>query len=65
MIYDDIFDSFSYNKMLLNEDSQKALGINSWEKNSIINKILKTNKINHYQRHKKFELSTINLENIL
>lgn len=65
LIYDDIFDSFSYNKMLLNEDSQKALGINSWEKNSIINKILKTNKINHYQRHKKFELSTINLENIL
>lgn len=64
LIYDDIFDSFSYNKMLLNEGSQKILDINSWKNNGIINKILKTNKIN-YQYHKKFELLDINLEKIL
>ncbi len=65
LIYDDIFDSFSYNKLLLNEGSQKALDINSWKNNRIINKILKTDKINHYQHQKKFELNAINLENIL
>jgi len=65
LIYDDIFDTFSYNKKILDEGIQKPLDINIWEKNGIINKTLKTNKIIPHQLEKKFKLSDIRLEHIL
>jgi len=64
LIYDDIFETFSYNKKILDEEIQKPFYMNNWKNNSIINKIIKTNKIN-YQRQKKFELSDIRLESLL
>lgn len=65
LIYDDIFDIFSYNKKLLDEGLQKPYDMNNWKNNGIINKILKTNKIIPHQYQKKFELSEINLERLL
>lgn len=65
LIYDDIIDVFSYNKKLLNENSQNTINLKIWYDNRIINKRSNINKDEIGKITKNFELERIDLEALL
>jgi len=63
LIYDDILDIFSYNRILLNEGKQIPFDMAFWKCNGIINKYSTTNYSNAYVRD--FDLENIDIEDVL
>ncbi len=63
LIYDDILDIFSYNRILLNEGKQIPVDMSIWKCNGIINKYSTLNYSNGYVRD--FDLKKIDVEKVL
>ncbi|MFW9945548.1 MAG: hypothetical protein ACFFDX_01850 [Candidatus Odinarchaeota archaeon] len=59
LIYDDLFDSFSYNKKLLDEEKYSLIDLQLWKENNIINNGSKTNEFDF----KKF-LYNLNIKDL-
>ena len=65
LIYDDLFDSFSYNKKLLLEHNYPLFNLQSWKKNNIINNGSKTNEVDSKKLLKNIDLEKLDLGLIL
>ncbi len=65
LIYDDLFDSFSYNKKLLLEHNYSLFNLQSWKKNNIINNGSKTNEVDSKKLLKNIDLEKLDLGLIL
>lgn len=65
LIYDDLFDSFSYNKKLLLEHNYSLFNLQSWKKNNIINNGSKTNVVDSKKLLKNIDLEKLDLGLIL
>ncbi len=63
LIYDDILDIFSYNRILINEGKQIPIDMTIWKCNGIINKYSTTNYSNGYVRD--LDLEKIDIEDVL
>jgi len=63
LIYDDILDIFSYNRILLKEGKQIPVDVKVWKNNRIINKFSNVNYSNGFLRD--FDLEKIDIEKIL
>ena len=65
LIYDDLFDSFSYNKELLLEHNYSLFNLQLWKKNNIINNGSKTNVVDSKKLLKNINLEKLDLGLIL
>jgi len=63
LIFDDILDIFSYNRILINEGKQIPIDMTIWKCNGIINKYSTTNYSNGYVRD--LDLEKIDIEDVL
>ncbi|MFX0024963.1 MAG: hypothetical protein ACFE8M_01000 [Candidatus Hermodarchaeota archaeon] len=59
LIYDDLFDSFCYNKKLLLEHNFSLFNLQSWKKNNIINNGSKTNEVDSEKLLKNIDLEKL------
>lgn len=63
LIYDDILDIFSYNRILLNEGKQIPVDMKVWKNNRIINKFSNVNYSNGFLRD--IDLEKIDIEKVV
>ena len=63
LIYDDILDIFSYNRILIKEGKQIPVDVKVWKNNRIINKFSNVNYSNGFLRD--FDLEKIDIEKVL